>query len=96
MRFFAAYIKQRRRSIGAFILFTLIFLAAFVLYHLPAEAVAYPALVCGLLGLIFVIRDYRKAWLRHSQLEGLLRRRMRITSGLSPCFLKLTAGWKMK
>ena len=73
MRFFASYIKQRRRGIGAFILFTLIFLAAFVLYHLPAEAVAYPALVCGLLGLIFLIRDYRKAWLRHSQLQGLLR-----------------------
>ena len=73
MRFFASYIKQRRRGIGAFILFTLIFLAAFVLYHLPAEAVAYPALVCGLLGLIFVIRDYRKAWLRHGQLQGLLR-----------------------
>lgn len=71
MKFFTTYFKQRRKIIGVFILFVMIFLAAFLLYHLPAEAVAYPALVCGLLGVIFVILDYRRAWGRHRQLMSI-------------------------
>ena len=71
MKFFTTYFKQRRKIIGVFIPFVMIFLAAFLLYHLPAEAVAYPALVCGLLGVIFVILDYRRAWGRHRQLMSI-------------------------
>ena len=45
MNFFVQYLKQRRRGIGVFFLFSFIFLAVFLLYHLPLGAVAYPVAV---------------------------------------------------
>lgn len=71
MNFFGQYLRQRRRSILVFIVFCLIFLTAFLLYHLPAGAVLYPALVCGLLGLLLLIWDMRLAYQKHRRLEEL-------------------------
>ena len=71
MNFFGQYLRQRRRSILVFIVFCLIFLTAFLLYHLPAGAVLYPAMVCGLLGLLLLIWDMRLAYQKHRRLEEL-------------------------
>ena len=71
--FIAAYWKQHRVGFGVFLLFCLVFLCAFLLYHLPAGAVLYPALVCAALGLLFLAVDLRRTWRRHRQLEEVRR-----------------------
>lgn len=62
---FLPYLRERRRVALAFVLFSLIFLFTFWLYHLPLGAVVYPALLCGLAGLCFLAQDYRAACQRH-------------------------------
>lgn len=71
LNFIIQYFKQRRKGIFIFGLFSLIFLCAFLLYHLPAGAVLYPAFVCMVLGLVFLIFDMRKVWQRHRRLQEL-------------------------
>ena len=59
--FLKAYWKQCRKGLGIFLLFSLIFLGVFLLYGIPMEAVLYPAILCGLLGVIFLVLDVRRA-----------------------------------
>lgn len=54
MRLFAAYLKQRVKVLVAFALFCVIFAIIFGLYRLPLEAVIYPAVLCAILGAVFV------------------------------------------
>ena len=54
MQFLKMYIQKRLVCIFVFLLFTAIFLCAFFLYDLPLGAVIYPAVVCIVLGLIFL------------------------------------------
>lgn len=82
MHFFTEYLRQRRRGIFVFCLFCLIFLCAFLLYHLPAGAVLYPAFVCAVLGLLFLGFDIRRVWMRHRKLEELSR----LPGGLQEAF----------
>ena len=67
------YLWDRRRAIGVFALFSLIFLGVFALYRLPLGAVLYPAGVCGVLGCVFLGLDVRRARERHRRLEQLSR-----------------------
>lgn len=67
--FLKAYWKQCRKGLGLFLLFSLIFLGVFLLYGIPIEAVLYPAILCGLLGLIFLALDMHRAWRTYRQLE---------------------------
>ena len=71
MRFFLAYLKQRKGLIGVLALFCLIFLAAFWLYSLPLGAVLYPAAVCLVLGILFLFFDVRRTAKKHQLLEKL-------------------------
>ena len=71
MAFLLLYVKNRRLGIGVFIVFCLIFLAAFQLYHLPIGAILYPALVCALLGLLLLLLDMRRAFHKHCRLQAL-------------------------
>lgn len=71
MRFFAAYLKQRKGELLVFFLFSIIFLCVFFLYHLPLGAVAYPAFLCMLLGAIFLFFDFRRVWRKHQSLVKL-------------------------
>ncbi|MCI9213501.1 MAG: HAMP domain-containing histidine kinase [Ruminococcus sp.] len=73
MHFIIGYFRQRRKGIFVFFLFCLVFLCAFLLYRLPAGAVLYPAFVCMVLGLLFLISGIRREWLRHRRLEELGR-----------------------
>ncbi len=54
------YIKMHRKGIGIFFLFSLIFLIVFALYRLPWEAVVYAAVLCGFIGILFLLPDYRR------------------------------------
>lgn len=67
--FWMGYLRFHRRGIFRFLLFCLIFLCVFCLYHLPAGAALYPTLLCGVLGICFLIRDAGKEWKKHCQLQ---------------------------
>lgn len=67
--FLKAYWKQCRKGLGIFLLFSLIFLGVFLLYGISIEAVVYPAILCGLLGLLFLALDMHRAWRTYRQLE---------------------------
>lgn len=54
------YIKMHRKGVGIFFLFSLIFLIVFALYGLPWEAVAYAAALCGFIGILLLVLDYRR------------------------------------
>lgn len=71
MKLFAQYIKQRWRGIAAGAIFCLIFIVSFALYHLPIEAVIYPAALCVLLGLMLMILDFRRVKHKHEVLESI-------------------------
>ena len=69
MKLFTQYLKQRWRGIAVAILFCFIFAATFALYHLPIEAVFYPASICGALGLMLLVIDFRRVLTKHKKLE---------------------------
>ena len=54
--------------IGVFFLFVLVFAVVFWLYGLPAQAVFYPAAICGALGVLFLISDIRRERSKHRRL----------------------------
>ena len=69
MEFFIQYWKRRQKEIFVFLLFCLIFLGVFAMYHLPLEAAYYPALLCAFVGGVFVVLDYRQARGKHKRLR---------------------------
>ena len=69
--FLWAYLRQRRRSLLAAGIVYLVFAVTFALYHLPLEAVMYPALICLAIGGLYAVLDGRKCWQRHEQLQHL-------------------------
>ena len=52
MKLFLHYLRSKALKIGAFLLFALLFLVSFRLYHLPLAAVWYPSALCAALGLV--------------------------------------------
>ena len=73
MKLFELYLKQHRKSIWVFLLFVLTFAVSFLLYHIPVQAVVYPALLCFLIGAVFVIVDFGQAKKKHRQLVEIQR-----------------------
>lgn len=69
MEFFRKYIKEKAVYIAVFLLFCLVFLCAFLLYHLPAGAVLYPTLICTVFAAAFLFFDYNKAYKKHKELK---------------------------
>ena len=51
MKLFLHYLRSKALKIGAFLLFALLFLVSFRLYHLPLAAVWYPSPLCAALAL---------------------------------------------
>lgn len=68
MKLFVQYIKQRWRGFFAGVGFCLIFAVTFVLYHLPIEAVIYPAILSILFGLILLVVDFGRVKRKHEVL----------------------------
>ncbi len=54
MKDFLHYCFFHRRAIALFVLFSVVFLIFFLLYHLPITAVLYPVAFCVLAGGIFL------------------------------------------
>ena len=68
-RFLFLYLRQR---LPAFLLFFVscgVFAAVFGLYRLPLGAALYPALICGVLWLLFLAFDLHRAWRKHKTLQ---------------------------
>lgn len=65
MELFLQYLKQNRRGIAVGGVFCILFLISFALYHLPVQAVIYPTLLCLLLGVIFLLFDFRRMKRKH-------------------------------
>ncbi len=68
-----AYLRQYRKRIIVYGLFSIIFLSIFQLYHLPMEAVIYPVLICAFIGMFFLMRDYTKWRRKHRRLQEISR-----------------------
>ena len=58
MELLKAYLKERRLTLAAFLLFVGVFAVSFALYGLPLAAVGYPAGLCVLLGACLAAWDY--------------------------------------
>lgn len=66
------YIAQCKKRIITFILFTAVFAITFLLYRLPVGAIIYPAALCALLGVVFMLTDFlrvRNKYLRLCAVE---------------------------
>lgn len=71
MRLFLKYLKQRRRYIAMGAAFCAVFALSFYFYRLPLGAVLYPAALCALLAVIFIIIDFLRVRKLHTSLSGL-------------------------
>ena len=79
---FFVYLRERGKAIACLCLFTGIFAGTFLLYHVPWQAAAYPAALCLGLGVLLLLRDYRRfrrvheAYRRLEQLPELTREQL--------------------
>ena len=71
MKLFLKYLKQHIPVITAGILFFIIFIISFYLYHLPLEAVIYPSALCMIIGLIIVLYDFSECRKKHEMLQSI-------------------------
>ena len=85
MKLLRLYLKQRRRGIFAALLFCVIFAVTFILYHLPVMAVLYPTFICTVLGMIFLIIDFRQVSGKHQKLDRIRA----MVDAVSECFPKV-------
>lgn len=68
-----AYLRQHRKGIIGLVLCCAVFGISFWLYHLPVEAVVYPAFICTAVGAVFAGFDIAGQRRRHRQLEEIKR-----------------------
>ncbi len=71
MKLFISYLKYHKRLILLYVLFCIIFIAVFALYHLPLNAVIYPFVLCLLITAVIVIYDFIYIRQRYKKLEEL-------------------------
>ncbi len=71
MELFRHYLRQRRRTIGFCFLCAVILSVSLALYRLPMQAIAYPLLLCLLLGGIALALDFRHLRYKHQCLSAL-------------------------
>lgn len=71
MKLFFTYLKQKRRTLLALLIFAVIFGAVFALYRLPLRAVIYPTGICAALGALFLAVGYSRFIKLHGTLETL-------------------------
>lgn len=71
MTYLKTYLRDRVKAVGIFVLFSLIFFCVFALYRLPLGAVLYPVGLCGVLGIVCLVLDVRRAQDKHRRLKQL-------------------------
>lgn len=65
------YLKQHRRVWFASMVCCAIFLISFWLYHLPLEAVIYPAVLSAISGFLIMVSDFRQVKNEHKVLKSI-------------------------
>lgn len=85
MKLFIDYLKEKKIYIFIFLLFCLIFLCAFLLYHLPFGAVLYPMIICICVGAVIAIIDFSKAKKKHKLLSHTADLRAELIENLPKC-----------
>lgn len=68
---FLSYLYQHRKAIACFITFVLIALIILLLYHIPSEPIFYVAMICIILGFLFLVVDSWYYYKKHQQLDFL-------------------------
>lgn len=76
------YLKDHRKTVAVWALFTVIFGISFALYRLPLGAVLYAAALCAFFGLVFILWDFQSYRKAHQRMKAL-----RQTVALSPADL---------
>lgn len=71
MKLLGRYLAGRRRTVGAFALFGLLFVLTFYFYRLPMKAILYPLALCAMLGLSFLLADFLRVRRLHRLLSAL-------------------------
>lgn len=71
MKLFFGYIRQRWRGFATGTLFIIIFIVSFMLYHLPVEAVIYPAFLCMVAGIVIMAVDFCRVKRKHELVAGI-------------------------
>ena len=71
MKLFFAYLNEHARLIVALVLAFAVFAVSFALYELPLSALAYPAALCLVPALAFVIADFVRVKRRHAEFLSL-------------------------
>ncbi len=84
MDFFPSYLRQKRGVLAFFALCAGVYALVFALFRLPWKAVAYPTILCLLLGGAFLAADYRRALLRHRTLTALAKLPAELMDPLPP------------
>ncbi|MDE6220219.1 MAG: hypothetical protein K2G51_07335 [Lachnospiraceae bacterium] len=73
MAFFSGFFYEQLTDLlskaPAYCLVVCVFAVVFYLYHLPLAAVMYPALICCLLGCLFMGRSICGAYGKHRELK---------------------------
>lgn len=74
MKLFFRYLKSKRNIIAFFIISIAVFILTFALYHIPLKAVIYPAVLCLVLGIFFLMISFVRVKRTHDILEKLKTR----------------------
>lgn len=70
---FFVYLRERGKAFICLCLFTGIFAGSFLLYRVPWQAAAYPAALCLGLGVLLLLRDYRRFRRVHEDYRRLIQ-----------------------
>lgn len=68
-KLFLKYLKSHRRIVAAEIIFCVIFITSFLLYHLPVSAVIYPILLCAAVGAVMLTAGFLHEKKEHETLK---------------------------
>ena len=71
MKLFWQYLRSKAVPVVLFALFAGIMAFSFSLYHLPVNAVLYPAALCALLGLAALVVGFLRTLRMHNLISGL-------------------------
>lgn len=80
MKFIFQYLREHLDAVFMQMLFICVFLVVFYLYHLPLDAVMYPAFICFLFGCLFMGHSIYIAYGKHKELTV-----MQSLSGITMC-----------
>ena len=71
LKFLSAYLKYKKKEIIVFFVFSAVFAVSFFMYHLPLKAVAYPVLLCLIIGAAILAVSIKNSYGKHKELERL-------------------------